>query len=70
MIAKCNWDSKRCRQLASEIMKIIDEIKTHKKNKLKKINKDREEKKGGTEAIVKVWELHDFVVRLSQVFSN
>ena len=47
-------DSKRCRQLASEIMKIIDEIKTHKKNKLKKINKDRKEKKGGTEAIVKV----------------
>ena len=39
-------------------MKIIDE------RKMQKINEDRKEQ-GGTEAIVKGWELNDFVVRLS-----
>ena len=37
--------------------------KTHTKNKNKK-NKDRKEQ-GGTEAIVKGWELNDFVVHSS-----
>ena len=37
----------------------------HKKQKQKqKTNKDRKEQ-GGAEAIVKVWELNDFVVHLS-----
>ena len=46
-------------------MQIIDEKETHKKKKKK-------ERKGtrGTEAIVKRWEINDFVERLSQVFSN
>ena len=43
--------------LLSEIMKMIDE------RKRKKNNKGR--KKGMTEAIVKVWELNDFVMLLS-----
>ena len=34
-----------------------------------KTNKDRKEQ-GGTEAIVKGWELNDFVVHLCQVFSS
>ena len=46
-------------------MKIIDERETQKtKTKTKKTNKDRKEQ-GGAEAIVKVWELNDFVVHLS-----
>ena len=40
-------------------MKIIDEREMQKKKK----NKDR--KQGGREAIMKGWELNDFVVRLS-----
>ena len=53
-------------------MKIIDERETHKK----KAKQNKQTKKGskeqrGTEAIVKGWELNDFVVHLiSQVFSN
>ena len=47
----------------SEIIKIIDERETH-------TNKTKTEKGqgGGTEAIVKGWELNDFVVSLSLVF--
>ena len=40
-----------------------------KKQDKKKINKGRKEK-GRTEAIVKRWELNDFVVHLSWVFSS
>ena len=43
-------------------MKIVDERETQKNNKNTK--KDRKEQ-GGTEAIVKGWELNDFVVHLS-----
>ena len=39
------------------------------KDKRKKTNKDRR-KQGSTKAIVKSWELNDFVVRLSLVLSN
>ena len=47
-------------------MKIIDERETQKKEQQQqqKTNKDRKEQ-GETEAIVKGWELHDFVVHLS-----
>ena len=44
-------------------MKETQKNKTHTKNKNKK-NKDRKEQ-GGTEAIVKGWELNDFVVHSS-----
>ena len=40
-----------------------------KQNETKKANKDRKEQEGA-EAIVKEWELNDFVVHLRQVFSN
>ena len=40
VIAKCNQDTKGCQQLASEIMKIIDERETQKNNK-KQTNKNR-----------------------------
>ena len=43
-------------------MEIIGERETQKKKKKKK--------KGGTEAIMKRWELIDFAMHLSQVFSN
>ena len=36
----------------------------------KKAKKQRQKRTSGTEAIVKEWELNNFVVRLSQVFSN
>ena len=45
-------------------MKIIDERETQKKKKQTNKNKDRKEQ-GGTKAIVKGWELNDFVVHLS-----
>ena len=44
----------------SEIMKIIDERETPKKRQ-----KRTRGVEGGTEAIVKGWELNDFVVHLS-----
>ena len=44
-------------------MKIIDEKEIQQKNK------DRKEQ-GGAEAMMKGWELNDFVVHLSQVFPN
>ena len=47
-------------------MKIIDEKEIQQK---KKKNKDRKQQ-GGTEAMMKGWELNDFVVHLSQVFPN
>ena len=55
-------------------MKIIHEREKQKQNKKRKTkqsktNKDRKEQ-GGAEAIVKRWELNDFVVHLSYVFSN
>ena len=51
-------------------MKIIDERETQKKSKTKQTKKGSKEQRG-TEAIVKGWELNDFVVHLiSQVFSN
>ena len=43
--------------------------KRNAKENKQKINKDRK-KQGGTEAIAKRWELNDFVVHFSQVFSN
>ena len=43
--------------------------KRNQKEKNKWTKKYRNEK-GGTEAIVKVWELSDVVVHLSHVFSN
>ena len=49
----------------SEIMKIIDERETQNKTK----NKDRR-KQGGKEALLKGWELNDFVVHLSLRFST
>ena len=45
-------------------MKIVDKRETQKKQKQKQTNKDRKEQ-GGTEAIVKGWELNDSVVHLS-----
>ena len=49
--------------ISVEIMKTIDERGMQKITK-KKTDKDRKEH-GGTEAIVKGWELNDFVVHLS-----
>ena len=46
----------------SEKIKIIDERETHEKTKQNK-NKNKKEQ-GGTEAIVKGWELNDLAVRL------
>ena len=47
-------------------MKIIDERELQKKKKKKrKKNKQRQKGARGTEAILKVWELNDFVVHLS-----
>ena len=42
----------------------MKEKRKKQKQKQKKTNKDRKEQ-GGAEAIVKVWELNDFVVHLS-----
>ena len=39
------------------------------KNNSKKSNKDRKEQ-GGTEAMVKGWELNDFILHLSWSFSD
>ena len=44
----------------SEILKIIDQREIQKQQQQQK-NKDRKEQ-GGTETIVKGWELNDFVV--------
>ena len=51
------------RIISVEIIKIIDERELQKKQQ----NKSKQRQKGvrGTEAIVKVWELNDFVVHLS-----
>ena len=54
-------------------MKIIDETKTKKKQQQKtnkqtnkkQTNKTKTEKERGMEAIVKEWELNNFIVRLS-----
>ena len=45
----------------SEIMKIIDERETQKRKNNKKI-KQKQKRTRGKEAIVKEWELNDFVV--------
>ena len=45
----------------SEITKILDERETQKISKTKTKNKDRKEQ-GSTDAIVKGWELNDFVL--------
>ena len=50
-------------------MKIIDERETKKKLKKKQTNREKYKKKdrkeqGGTEAIVKEWELNDFFVQV------
>ena len=55
-------------------MKIIHERVRQKQNekrktKQSKTNEDKKEQ-GGAQAIVKGWELNDFVVHLSYVFSN
>ena len=50
--------------ISVEIMKTIDEKECKKKRKQKK-NKQRQEGARGTEAIVKGWELNDFVMHLS-----
>ena len=53
-------------------MKILDERMRNAKNnnkKNKQTNKDRKEQ-GGTAAIVKGWQLNDFVVHLSLVYSR
>ena len=52
--------------ISIEIMKTIDE------REMQKTTKEKQRQKGarGTEAIVKGWELNDFVVHLSQVFSS
>ena len=52
-------------------MKIVDERETQKKKKKQKQkkNKDRKEQ-GGTESMVKGWELNDFVLHLSWSFSD
>ena len=44
-------------------MKIIDERKTQKQNETKQ-KKQRQERKRVTKAIVKGWELNDFLVHL------
>ena len=54
--------------ISVEIMKRADEREMQ-KNKTK-INKQRQKRTRKTEAIVKGWELNDFVVRWSWVFSN
>ena len=38
--AKCNYDSKKCRQLVSEIMKIINERETQTKKTMTEKNKE------------------------------
>ena len=65
IIAKCNKDSKRCRQLMSEIMEIIDERETQKQKTKTKYKKHTQKRTRGTEATVKAWELNDFVLHLS-----
>ena len=49
--------------ISIEIMKIIDERELQKKQQKK--NKQRQKGARGTEAIVKGWELNDFVLHLS-----
>ena len=65
VITKCNWDSKKCLQLVSEIMEIIDERETKKNNKEKQKKSQKRKRTRETEAIVKGWELNGFVVHLS-----
>ena len=50
--------------ISVEIMKAIDERELQ-KNKKQKKNKERQKGARETEAIVKVWELNDFVAHLS-----
>ena len=50
--------------ISVEIMKAIDERELQ-KNKKQKKNKERQNGARETEAIVKVWELNDFVAHLS-----
>ena len=47
VITKCNWDSKRCLQLVSEIMEIIDERETKKKQQRKTNKITKKEKNKG-----------------------
>ena len=56
-------ENSRWKRNAKKI-KIVDEREMQKKK-----NKGRKEQ-GGTEALLKGWELNDFVVHLSLVFSN
>ena len=52
--------------ISVEIMKTIDETE------LQKTAKEKQRQKGarGKEAIVKGWDLNDFVVHLSEIFSS
>ena len=50
---------------------LITSARDNKNNRWKKKRKTNIEKKNGVaQTIVKVWELHDFVVRLSKVYSD
>ena len=51
----------------SKIVKVIDERETQRKKQKqkRKQNKQRQKRTSMMEAIVKEWELNDFVVRLS-----
>ena len=51
--------------ISVEIMKTIDQRELQKKTQNKTKTKQRQKEARGTEAIVKVWELNDFVVHLS-----
>ena len=53
--------------ISAEIMKAIDERELQKTTKEKK---QRQKRARGTEPIVKAWELNDFAVHLSYVFSR
>ena len=48
--------------ISVEIMKTIDQRELQKKTQNKTKTKQRQKGARGTEAIVKVWELNDFVV--------
>ena len=49
----------------SKIIKIIDERETQKQKNKQKTNKETKNRKRGTEATAKGWEINDFVERLS-----
>ena len=57
VVATCNWDRQQ--------KMLIISSKDDKNNRWKRNEKKKENRKRGTEAIAKGWEINDFVGRLS-----